>query len=51
MNNNIFDMLIGMLSTIPVAGVANVNTMKNVFDILKSMKEKMDEPEVGGDGG
>lgn len=49
--NNIFHMLIGMLSTIPVSGVQNVETMKNVFDILRSLEEKVDEPEEGEHGG
>lgn len=51
MTNNIFDMLTNMLSTIPVAGMQNVTTMKRVFDILQSLKQKMEEPEEEDHGG
>lgn len=51
MNNNIFDMLIGLLSSIPVCGVKNVQTMNNVFNILQSLQQKMEEPEEETDNG
>ena len=48
--NNIFTQLIQMLSTIPVAGARDVNTMKSVFDILRALEQKMNEPEVDDNG-
>lgn len=45
MNNNIFSVLIQMLSSISVHGEADIKTMGNVFQVLHGMERALTEPD------
>lgn len=45
MSNNIFSVLIQMLSSVSVHGEADIKTMGNVFQILHGMEQAVTKPD------